>query len=381
MERGKCERRNLTPKARVYINVSGELYETSEETLQRYPNTLLGNKTIRERHVCHKSNQYFFNRHRPSFDGILYFYQSRGKLFRPGNIDIDTFIEECEYFLLPEEAIDQLKEAYFGNSGRKISAGTVREIQSNPMLIKVWNVFENAESSDIARVLGTFSVVMLVLSVLTHCMETIPVLQAKTHNSNPAYDIWMIIYLILNTWFFIEFSIRLISSPSKCAFIGSFLTWIEIFSLVPYLFVVVKKICHLSDTLRSLRLLGILRLFRLASNSRRLQSVAVIVRNGLHEFQLFVLVLLIIVVLGGSMIFIIEDSKDDVSFTSIPDSFWWAIQSFLTIGYGDIVPKTPLGKLFSSAYIAFGVLGIAIPTFSFSTKFVHYYRATKHNIL
>lgn len=68
---------------RVVINISGLRFETQLKTLAQFPETLLGDPKKRMRYFDPLRNEYFFDRNRPSFDAILYYYQSGGRLRRP----------------------------------------------------------------------------------------------------------------------------------------------------------------------------------------------------------------------------------------------------------------------------------------------------------
>jgi hypothetical protein len=70
----------------VVINVSGKRFETFEETLELFPNTLLGSSSKRAEFLNANTGEYFFDRHRGSFGAILYFYQSNGSLIRPESL-------------------------------------------------------------------------------------------------------------------------------------------------------------------------------------------------------------------------------------------------------------------------------------------------------
>lgn len=83
---------------KVIINVSGLRFETRASTLQRYPNSLLGDKKRRAEYFDYMNNEYFFERHRSSFEAVLYFYQSGGRLTRPENISAEIFLEEIKFF-------------------------------------------------------------------------------------------------------------------------------------------------------------------------------------------------------------------------------------------------------------------------------------------
>ena len=83
---------------KVIINVSGLRFETRASTLGRYPGTLLGDQQRRAEYFDYMNNEYFFERHRSSFEAILYFYQSGGRLTRPENIPAEIFLEEIKFF-------------------------------------------------------------------------------------------------------------------------------------------------------------------------------------------------------------------------------------------------------------------------------------------
>jgi len=92
------ERLENEPFDKVIINVSGSRFETRASTLQRYPHTLLGDKQRRAHFFDYMNNEYFFERHRSSFEAVLYFYQSNGRLTRPENISAEIFLEEIKFF-------------------------------------------------------------------------------------------------------------------------------------------------------------------------------------------------------------------------------------------------------------------------------------------
>ncbi|KAG6935373.1 potassium voltage-gated channel subfamily A member 2 [Chelydra serpentina] len=95
---------------RVVINISGLRFETQLKTLAQFPETLLGDPKKRMRYFDPLRNEYFFDRNRPSFDAILYYYQSGGRLRRPVNVPLDIFSEEIRFYELGEEAMEMFRE-------------------------------------------------------------------------------------------------------------------------------------------------------------------------------------------------------------------------------------------------------------------------------
>ncbi|CAF1539005.1 unnamed protein product [Didymodactylos carnosus] len=149
---------------RVFINVSGLKFETTLQTLNNFPKTLLGNPERRLKYFDPLRNEYFFDRNRPSFDAILYYYQSNGGLRRPTQVPIDVFTEEIIFFELGEDTFNKFrKDEGFKKEKEKILPRS--KIQRN-----VWLLFEYPETSRWARVIGIISVTVILLSVVIFCL-------------------------------------------------------------------------------------------------------------------------------------------------------------------------------------------------------------------
>ena len=86
---------------KVVINVSGMRFETLPLTLSHFPNTLLGNPYKRRKFFEPIKNEYYFERHRQSFESILFYYQSKGRwLNRPLSVSSEVFFDEIVFFEL-----------------------------------------------------------------------------------------------------------------------------------------------------------------------------------------------------------------------------------------------------------------------------------------
>jgi potassium voltage-gated channel Shaker-related subfamily A protein 3 len=124
---------------RIIINVSGLRVETQLTTLERFPDTLLGDPDRRNRYYDPLRNEYFFDRNRPSFDAILYYYQSAGRLRRPINVPLDVFSEEVKFYELGERTIAKYRE----------DEGFIKEeekpMPTNELQRRVWLLFEYPE--------------------------------------------------------------------------------------------------------------------------------------------------------------------------------------------------------------------------------------------
>ncbi|XP_003796468.1 potassium voltage-gated channel subfamily A member 6 isoform X1 [Otolemur garnettii] len=160
---------------RLVINISGLRFETQLRTLSLFPDTLLGDPGRRVRFFDPLRNEYFFDRNRPSFDAILYYYQSGGRLRRPVNVPLDIFLEEIRFYQLGDEALAAFRE----DEGCLPEGGEdEKPLPSQPFQRQVWLLFEYPESSGPARGIAIVSVLVILISIVIFCLETLPQFRA-----------------------------------------------------------------------------------------------------------------------------------------------------------------------------------------------------------
>ncbi|KAK3746702.1 hypothetical protein QZH41_018923 [Actinostola sp. cb2023] len=365
----------------IIINVSGKRFETYEETLARFPDTLLGSPSRRAKFYNSKKGEYFFDRHRSAFDAVLYYYQAGGTLIRPEHVPPHVFVNEAIFYDLPEDALNQVQK----------EAGIVDEpeekvLPKNYYISVLWQTLEFPEYSIIAKFLAIFSVVIIVFSLIIFCVETLPEYsppsQKKPSNASadwkPPHDPYGKTWFQLNTfviaWFTGEYILRFICAPEKIKFLISSLNIIDLLSILPYYVQLALNDDGNSSisVLRVVRVVRVFRVFKLSRHSRGLQILGNTLRASLNELLMLMFFLGIGVTIFASCVYYAEGGLES-DFQSIPHSFWWAVVTMTTVGYGDISPVTFWGKIVGALCAISGVLTIALPVPVIVSNFENFY--------
>ncbi|XP_020388507.1 potassium voltage-gated channel subfamily A member 2-like [Rhincodon typus] len=390
---------------RVVINISGLRFETQLRTLAQFPDTLLGDPKKRMGYFDPLRNEYFFDRNRPSFDAILYYYQSGGRLRRPVNVPLDIFSEEIRFYELGEEAMEMFRE----------DEGFIKEeerpLPTNEFQRQIWLLFEYPESSGPARVIAIVSVMVILISIVSFCLETLPAFRDDKENAvggRPLYnndtvpfhtptfaDPFFIVETLCIIWFSFEFLVRLFASPSKPSFFRNIMNIIDIVAITPYFITLGTELAEQQQQagngqqqgqqamslaiLRVIRLVRVFRIFKLSRHSKGLQILGQTLKASMRELGLLIFFLFIGVILFSSAVYFAEADEAASYFDSIPDAFWWAVVSMTTVGYGDMYPITIGGKMVGSLCAIAGVLTIALPVPVIVSNFNYFYHRETEN--
>ncbi|EKE85295.1 ion transporter [Idiomarina xiamenensis] len=113
--------------------------------------------------------------------------------------------------------------------------------------------------------------------------------------------------------------------------------------------------------LRFLRVLRLLRLFKFTRYSRAFRMLLAVLHDERKNLFAAFSVLFVLMILASSGIYIIESDVQPDKFASIPAAMWWAVTTLTTVGYGDVTPITPLGRLFGGMITLIGMGMVALP--------------------
>jgi voltage-gated potassium channel len=121
---------------------------------------------------------------------------------------------------------------------------------------------------------------------------------------------------------------------------------------------------------RIMRLFRLLRIFKLSRYSKSLKTIRYIFKEIKGELSITVFVTFVLMLLSSTLMYYIEHDDQPEQFASIGDSFWWAVATLTTVGYGDVYPVTALGKLLSGIIALIGIGFVALPTGIISSAFI-----------
>jgi voltage-gated potassium channel len=203
---------------------------------------------------------------------------------------------------------------------------------------------------------------LILFSIINVSVESIPEMQAKY-----GYQTFRIVDWIFIGIFSVEYILRILITEKKFKYIFSYWGIIDFISIIPSyiaLFVTGYQFILMIRILRLLRIFRILRLFEFMSEG---QVLAKAMRASARKIIIFMCFIFTIVVLLGTLMYVIE--HDNPGFRSIPSSIYWGIVTITTVGFGDIVPLTALGKMISSFIMLTGYSIIAVPTGIMTAEF------------
>lgn len=239
---------------------------------------------------------------------------------------------------------------------------------------RIYDIITEPRSDDLLGQFIHISILMLIaVNVVIGILETIPSLHAK-------YQVFFYWFEATSVGIFtIEYLLRLWSCTSQPEFQHPLhgrwhaatqpMAIIDLLAIAPFY----MQILFAGIDLRFIRILRLFRLFRIFRVGRLTQSLITLVnvfRRKKDELFMACIVVFVLVVFAASLMYLAEHHVPDSKFTSIPASMWWAIITITTIGYGDVVPVTPIGQILGAVIGFLGVCTFALPVAIIGAGFI-----------
>jgi len=204
--------------------------------------------------------------------------------------------------------------------------------------------------------------VWLLFFILCSCLAVI--LESVPSIGTQYGKILSIIEWLFTILFTIEYILRIYSSKKTWKYIFSWWGIIDLLAIIPtyisVLFPFVQETVTVLLDIRILRLIRVFRVFKLKKYITGGNIMMIALDKSRPKILAFVLFILLVAVVLGSLMYVIEGQTN--GFDTLPDSIYWAIVTLTTVGYGDVVPMTILGKIIATFIMILGYGIIAVPT-------------------
>jgi len=229
------------------------------------------------------------------------------------------------------------------------------------------------------KILNAFIIVLIILNVTAVMLETVPSIH------DPHAEFFRIFDLVSVIIFTIEYVLRVWSCNHdpryKHSFYGRLRYMFSIEALID-LFAILPFYVHVFvgfdlRVLRIFRLLRFLRLFRLTAYMRSARMVRNVFKSRANELKLILVLILFFIMMASCLLYFAEHLAQPEVFSSIPATMWWAVVTATSVGYGDMVPITTLGKILSGIISLSGLAVFALPAGIITAGFLEEIRKIK----
>ncbi len=221
-----------------------------------------------------------------------------------------------------------------------------------------------------ARLVHAFIVALVVVSVAAVILESVPSLSQRYER------LFLAIEMVAGFAFTVEYGLRLWSAVehpplrreapmrARWRFATSPSMLVDLVAVLPFLLSVVAP-----DEFKVLLIFRLIRFFKLARYSPGMRSLMEAVVEERRALLACLVIICGLMIVAAAAMHLVEGAAQPDKFGSIPESMWWAIITLTTVGYGDAIPVTPLGKLVAGVTALFGLVMLALPVGIVATAF------------
>jgi voltage-gated potassium channel len=220
----------------------------------------------------------------------------------------------------------------------------------------------------LGRAIDIFLIVLILANVLVIILETVPGIHESTDGWLSRFEYFSVavfsVEYIARLWSCVEQPLDDEVAPRMTRLRWAFspLGLIDLIAILPfYLFLLLPASAESLLLLRVFRALRLLRIFKLTRYSPALNVLLTVVRKELPVLMVAASILFIMVILSSWGMYLFEREAQPEAFGSIPQAMWWSVITLTTVGYGDVVPVTHLGRVLAGVLSLVGIGMLALP--------------------
>lgn len=205
---------------------------------------------------------------------------------------------------------------------------------------------------------------LIVLSIISVMLETVHGIEEGIGQYLYLFEVFTVVVFsleyVLRFWSIVEE--KKYSDPfwGRLRYTVSFFALIDLLAVLPFF---IPQIISMDlRFIRGFRLVRLFRVLKLGHYSTSLGMIVRVVKKKKHEIAVVLFTVGITLVISSSLMYFLEHDTQPEAFSSIPAALWWGVAALTTVGYGDVVPATVLGKVFGSVICILGVGLFALPS-------------------
>lgn len=254
-----------------------------------------------------------------------------------------------------------------------------------PLITKqrIWELLQVAKPNDrIGRLFDVFFLSLIALNVFAVIVGSINRVEKEWAVGLQVFEIFSI------GVFTAEYLCRLYSCVCDVRFshpiVGRLRYIIQPMALVDLVAIVPFDLPFTALDLRFIRMLRLFRVFRVAKLGRyssAWKTIGGVLRRQKEELAVCVSIMVLLIVMSASVMYLVESEAQPEKFSDIPAAMWWAVATLTTVGYGDVYPITPLGKLLGSIIQIAGIGFFVLPTAVLGAGLMEELRTRRHPLV
>ena len=239
---------------------------------------------------------------------------------------------------------------------------------------KVHHILEPGDKAPfVSQLFVIFIMALIVLNVIAIILDTV-----ESYNSS--YHYYFRIFNFFSVMVFtVEYLLRVWSCTEqkkyqhpiygRLKFIITPLALIDLIAILPFYIPMVTNV-----DLRFLRALRLFRIFKMTRYSSRFKIFMAVLRDKREEIFISAMLVALLLVISASLMFFVENKVQPEEFSSIPKAMWWAVVTLTTVGYGEVVPITPFGRVLAGFVAVLGISMFAIPAGIIASGFMEQFQ-------
>jgi voltage-gated potassium channel len=246
---------------------------------------------------------------------------------------------------------------------------------------KLYRILQpDVKNSTGEKAIEWFLVILIILNITGILMASVKELHTEYQHIFYQFEIFSVVV------FTIEYLARIYScveNPKyqhpfygRLAYIKSPMAIIDLFAFLPFYLTFLPVDLRF---LRIFRLFGLLRMFKVVRYLDALKIFQRVLAERKEQLVLSFVFILFVLICTSTVMFYAENEAQPTKFTSIPATLWWGIETITTVGYGDMIPITPLGRILGGVFALSGVGILALPAGILSSGFFELLHKPKPN--